>query len=463
MLQTGSVSTKLPQRIPTGTRDTIVALATPPGRGGIAVVRVSGPGTTGIATSVISKLPPPRLATLTKFRDERGEALDSGLALYFPAPNSYTGEDVLELHGHGGAVVVDLLLKRILALGARMARPGEFSERAFLNGKMDLLQAEAVADLIDSASETAARSALRSLSGRFSDELHRIVEGLVAVRAYVEVALDFPEEEVDYLADEALARRLQALADDLERLVADTRQANLLRDGVKVVLIGPPNAGKSSLLNSLAQTDRAIVSPVPGTTRDTVELTIQIDGLPVHLVDTAGLREAGEEVEQEGMRRARQAVREADIAVLVVEDGSSPAIDAYLAEIPREVRAVVAWNKIDLTGSPPTAELASTPAQLKLSVKTGAGLPQLEQFLKSAMGFQAAGESPYIARRRHLEAIEAARRHFQNAQAAMRARRSGELLAEDLRLAQRYLGEITGEVTTEDLLGRIFSEFCIGK
>jgi tRNA modification GTPase len=444
-------------------RDTVVALATPPGRGGIAVIRVSGPGAGDIARQVTGGTPPPRMAVLRDFNDEAGRALDRGLALYFPSPHSFTGEDVLELHGHGGAVVVDLLLTRIIALGARMARPGEFSERAFLNGRIDLVQAEAIADLIDSASESAARSALRSLSGRFSEAVHTIVEELVAVRAYIEAALDFPEEEIDFLADEALATRLEALASGLDRLVADTRQGTLLRDGARVVLLGPPNAGKSSLLNALSHTDRAIVSPTPGTTRDTVELSIQLDGLPVHLVDTAGLREGGGEIEQEGIRRARQAVLEADIAILVVEDDAASGAGGYLADIPAGIRPVIVWNKIDLTGRPAEYRADSNPPELSVSVRTGEGLPLLKDYLKSAMGFQAAGEATYIARRRHLEAIDAARQHFRNAVAAMRGARRGELIAEDLRLAQRRLGEITGEFTPDDLLGRIFSEFCIGK
>lgn len=443
--------------------DTIVALATPPGRGGIAVIRISGPDARAVATALTGRVPAPRVATVSDFRDADDRVIDSGLALFFPGPASFTGEDTLELHGHGGPVVVDLLLRRVTGLGARLARPGEFSERAFLNGKIDLLQAEAIADLIDSASETAARSALHSLSGRFSEALHAIVEELIAVRAYVEAALDFPEEEVDFLADDALAARLEQLAQDLDRLVRDARQGTLLRDGARVVLLGPPNAGKSSLLNSLAQTDRAIVSATPGTTRDTVELTIQLDGMPVHLVDTAGLRSTEEEIEQEGIRRTRQAIAGADIAMLVVEDGTRPDPAEYLADVPGGARAAVVWNKIDLTGRPPDSGPDADPAELWVSVKTGAGMPGLKAFLQAAMGFQAAGEAPYIARRRHLEAIGAARGHFQAALAAMRGGRSGELIAEDLRLAQQRLGEITGEFTSDDLLGRIFSEFCIGK
>lgn len=443
--------------------DTIAALATPPGRGGVAVIRVSGPLAGPLARQLTGMLPVARVATLRPFRDESGETLDTGLVLYFPGPASFTGEDTLELHGHGGPVIVDLLLQRIVSLGARLARPGEFSERAYLNGKIDLVQAEAIADLIDSASATAARSALHSLSGRFSDALHEIVEALIAVRAYVEAALDFPEEEVDYLADVSLASRLEQLAADLDRLVADARQGALLRDGAKVVLLGPPNAGKSSLLNALAQTDRAIVSATPGTTRDTVELSIQLDGLLVHLVDTAGLRSTQEEIEQQGIHRTRRAVAGADIALLVVEDGPAPDVGEYQADIPPGVLPAIVWNKIDLTGREPGRNPAADPAELSVSVKTGAGMDALKAFLKSAMGFQQSGEAPYIARRRHLEAIGAARGHFDAALAAMRAGRSGELIAEDLRLAQQRLGEITGEFTSDDLLGRIFSEFCIGK
>jgi tRNA modification GTPase len=444
-------------------QDTIAALATPPGRGGIAVIRISGPRAADISRQVTGRLPPPRVATLCDFRDAAGGILDTGLALYFPGPASFTGEDTLELHGHGGPVVVDLLLQRITGLGARLARPGEFSERAFLNGKIDLVQAEAIADLIDSASETAARSALSALSGRFSDAIHAIVEELIAVRAWVEAALDFPEEEVDFLADASLEARLSRLAADLDRLVADTRQGTLLRDGVKVVLLGPPNAGKSSLLNALARTDRAIVSPTPGTTRDTVELIIQLDGLPVHLVDTAGLRSTEEEIEQEGIRRARRAVASADIAVLVLEDGGTADVQTHLADIPRGVKPVVLWNKIDLSGRPPGARPEADPPAFSVSVMTGEGLDALRHHLKSAMGYQSAGEAPYIARRRHLDAIAAARGHFDQALAAMRDGRSGELIAEDLRLAQQHLGEITGEFTADDLLGRICADFCIGK
>ena len=301
------------------------------------------------------------MASLRDFHGAAGAALDRGLVLYFPGPHSYTGEDVVELHGHGGAVVVDLLLARIIGLGARMARPGEFSERAFLNGRIDLLQAEAIADLIDSASETAARSALRSLSGAFSEALHSIVDTLVAVRAYVEAALDFPEEEIDFLADEALAARLEGLAASLDRLRADTRQGTLLRDGARVVLLGPPNAGKSSLLNALSRSNRAIVSPTPGTTRDTVELSIQLDGLPVHLVDTAGLRESGEEVEQEGIRRARQAVREADIAMLVVEDAAPAGARGYLADIPAGFARSSCGTRSTSAAGPRSTSLAPIP------------------------------------------------------------------------------------------------------
>lgn len=444
-------------------RDTIAAVATPPGRGGIAVIRISGARTKSIARHLVGKLPEPRIATLGTFKDEAGETLDSGLALYFPAPNSFTGEDILELHGHGGAVVVDLLLTRIMALGARLAGPGEFSERAFLNNKIDLLQAEAIADLIDSASEAAARSAMRSLSGEFSDELHRIVEELVALRTYVESVLDFPDEETGDFSDECLASRVHALSDRLARLVAHARQGTLLRDGVKVVLLGPPNAGKSSLLNALAQTNRAIVSPTPGTTRDTVELTIQLDGLPVYLVDTAGLHATEEAIEQEGARRAHEAVRDADLAVVVVEDGAPSGAHNHISDIPPNVRSVIVRNKIDLTGRPAAWWADTNPVELHVSVKTGEGLSQLKELLKTTMGFQSAGEVPYIARRRHLQAIGEARHHFQRALAALDDGSRGDLVAEELRLAQRRLGEITGEFTPDDLLGRIFSEFCIGK
>jgi len=444
-------------------RDTIVALATPPGRGGIAVIRVSGPDVRAIAGSLLGGLPAPRRASLRNFQDADGTTLDFGLALFFPAPSSFTGQDVLELHGHGGAVVVDLLLGRIISLGARSARPGEFSERAFLNGKLDLVQAEAVADLIDSSTETAARSALGSLSGRFSEVLHRLVEDLAALRAFIEAALDFPDEELEMLADTKLTSRVQALATELGRLAADTRQGMLLRDGAKVVLIGPPNAGKSSLLNALARADRAIVSATPGTTRDTVELSIQVDGLPLHLVDTAGLRESGESIEEEGMRRARDAAGQADILLLVLEAGNRGPPPEFPHSLAPHAKCMIVWNKIDLGGWPPRVDSSREPVEIYLSAKTGAGLAELKEQLKIAMGFRSAGEAPYIARRRHLEAIDKARAHFQNAQAAIGARQDAELIAEELRLAQKSLGEITGEVSVDDLLGRIFSDFCIGK
>jgi len=444
-------------------RDTIVALATPPGRGGIAVIRISGPGVRAAARGLLGELPPPRYAALRQFRDAAGGALDTGLALYFPAPGSFTGEDVLELHGHGGRVVVDLLINRITSLGARLARPGEFSERAFLNGKLDLVQAEAIADLIDSSTEAAARSAMASLSGRFSDALHRLADALAALRAHIEAALDFPDEDTDPLADVGLDSRLQALSAELDQLFADAQQGRMLRDGAQVVLLGPPNAGKSSLLNALARSDRAIVSAMPGTTRDTIELSIQIDGLPVHLVDTAGLRDTHEAIEEEGVRRARAAVRGADVILLVLEAGHSVNPREYLQEVEGGTPAIIVWNKIDLSGRPPETDTRRDPVELSMSVKTGSGLAALRDQLKAVMGYSSAGEAPYIARRRHLDAAARARCYLDKALAAQDAGHSGELVAEDLRLAQQCLGEITGEVTPDDLLDRIFSEFCIGK
>jgi tRNA modification GTPase len=446
-------------------RDTIAAVATPPGRGGIGIVRVSGPAARRIAESLLGRLPRPRFATFAEFLGAAGQPIDQGLALFFPAPHSFTGEDVLELHGHGGPVVLDMVLDRALGLGARLARPGEFSERAFLNGKLDLAQAEAVADLIEAGSVSAARSALRSLEGEFSRRVHVLVEGLTRLRMFIEAAIDFPEEEgIDLLADARVLQELDVLETDIAQLLACTQQGVLLHDGMTVVLAGPPNAGKSSLLNALAQTESAIVSPIPGTTRDVLRERIHIDGMPLHIVDTAGLRASRDAIESEGIRRAREQMERADRILLVLDDDADAGVPADALDLlpPRLPRTLIR-NKIDLSGRDPGVAEGPGVVEIALSARTGAGLDDLRRHLKECMGFQPAGEGAFIARRRHLDAIRRAQEHLARGKAQLKQSLAGELLAEDLRLAQQALSEITGEFTSDDLLGRIFSSFCIGK
>ncbi len=449
--------------------DTIVAPATAPGRGGIGVVRLSGPGVPVIASALLGgRLPEPRRATLATFRDGAGEAIDSGLALYFPAPHSYTGEAVLELHGHGGPAVLASLVARAIELGARRAEPGEFTRRAYLNDKLDLAQAEAVADLIDAGSQAAARAALRSLQGAFSAEVHGLVEGLIELRVWVEAAIDFPEEDIDFLADPALAARVEALRARFDAVTQAARQGRVLRDGLTVVIAGRPNAGKSSLLNALAGHEAAIVTDLPGTTRDVVREQLDLDGLPLQVLDTAGLRVAGEGpadvVEAEGIRRTRAEIARADRVLFVVDAATDPAATAYTDEratLPEGVPVTLVFNKVDL----PTALEVVVPgvdAQLRLSARTGEGLAALRAHLQAAIGYSPTDTGAVSARARHLEALTRARATL-DAACTLLADKRGELVAEELRLAQRALGEITGEFTSDDLLGRIFGSFCIGK
>lgn len=439
--------------------DTIVAIATAPGIGAVGIVRLSGPQTREIARVMLGDLPPPRRAHLARFRAADGEAIDHGLALFFPAPHSFTGEDVLELQGHGGPVVLDLVVARALALGARLARPGEFSERAFLNGKLDLVQAEAIADLIESASTAAARSAMRALEGDFSRALRAVGEALIEARLHVEAAIDFPEEEIDFLADGALRARVDALAARLTELTRLGEQGRLLREGFNVMLVGRPNVGKSSLLNRLAAYEAAIVSPMPGTTRDVLRERVLLDGVPLHVVDTAGLRDTDEPVEREGVARARAALARTDLALVLFDDPAQ--IPLLLAELPAQLAFVLVRNKIDLSGVPPGRSSGPYGEEIALSALSGAGLDALRARLQAVAGVQA-DSGAFIARRRQLDALMRAHVHVQNARAQLDARR-GELMAEELRLAQRALGEITGEFTADDLLGRIFASFCIGK
>ncbi len=443
---------------------TIAALATPPGRGGVGIVRVSGPAVVKIAEALLGRLPRPRMAEYLPFLDEQGEVLDTGLALYFPHPHSFTGEDVLELHGHGGPVVMDLLLGRCLALGARAARPGEFSERAYLNDKMDLVQAEAVADLIDSASTQAARLAVRSLQGAFSRRVHELVAALVELRVYVESAIDFPEEEIDFLGDGAVAERLAAVQQRLADTQAQARQGNLLREGIRVVIAGRPNAGKSTLLNALSGRESAIVTDIPGTTRDVLREHISIDGLPLHIIDTAGLRESTDAVEQEGVRRAWAEIESADHILLLHSadsDDDDSELHARLAAAGPPLTRL--WTKIDLSGTPPHRRETPQGVELWLSAQTGAGLDDLRQHLKACAGYQPGGEGQFMARRRHLDALARASDHLSRGSRQLLDAAAGELLAEELRQAQQALGEITGEFSSDDLLGEIFSSFCIGK
>ena len=450
-------STRAPEQETGREGDTIVALSTPPGRGGIGIVRLSGPLVPGIARSLTGHLPPPRRACLEEFRDGSGGVIDQGIAIRFPAPGSYTGEDVLELQGHGSPVAMQMLIRQCLDLGARLARPGEFSERAFLAGRLDLAQAEAVADLIESSTAAAARSAMNALRGVLSQQVHALADGLTDLRVYVEAAIDFPDEEIDFLADGEVMRRLESLEQAFTDLRRGMRQGRLLRDGLRVVISGAPNTGKSSLLNRLLREQRAIVSDIPGTTRDVLEQYLDLDGLPVMLVDTAGIRDSDDVIEAEGVQRARQARQDADL-VLEVRDhalegsGGSSGDDA-------DGPVIFVCNKIDLSGHPPGADGDT----VYLSVLTGDGMDALVERIKEFAGYREAESAGYIARQRHLDALERAHRHLSLGIERLREMRAGELLAEELRLAQNDLGEITGTVTSDDLLGRIFGSFCIGK
>ena len=441
--------------------DTIVAAATPPGKGGIGVVRLSGPATEKIATQMLGVLPIPRHATIATFRAADGTPIDTGIALYFPTPDSFTGESVLELQGHGGPLVMSLLVDAVIAMGARRAQPGEFSKRAFLNGKLDLVQAEAVADLIDCGTARGARAALRSLAGAFSEAVQELQEQLTRLRLHVEAAIDFPEEEIDFLDDARLQKQIERCAGALASLKNETRIGNVLRDGFQVVIVGKPNAGKSSLLNALSGQEAAIVTEVAGTTRDILREHIDIDGLMVELVDTAGLRDDPDKIEAEGIKRARAALKNAD-AILWIQDAAQPIEQNHGEDIADDIPLIVLRNKTDVTGEPPGAQ-QNDPSVLNISAKTGAGLEALRETIRQVAGYENLGDGAFTARRRHIDALNLAATHFECGRDALNNNQAGELFAEELRLAQKALGEITGSFTSDDLLGRIFSEFCIGK
>jgi len=453
-----------PQGCPVNVHETIAAIATPTGIGGVGIVRVSGQSAQRIAEMIIGHCPEPRIARYSRFRNDAGEIIDEGITLFFAAPHSFTGEDVLELQGHGGPVVMDMLLRRVLECGACLARPGEFSLRAFLNGKLDLAQAEAVADLIESDTSAAARLAVRSLEGEFSRRINRLVEKLIELRLYVEAAIDFPEEEINFLSDLKVSTDLRSIISSVENVEQSARVGRLLRDGMTLVIAGRPNVGKSSLLNALAGRESAIVTDIPGTTRDLLRERIQIDGLPLHLIDTAGLRESSDRVEQEGIRRARDEIRKADRILWIFDDREVPAYpDLDQENLPTEIPITRVRNKIDLTGQSPLLQETAEGVEIALSAKTGKGIELLRDHLKQSIGYHSSQEGEFIARRRHLEALNIASKHLLVGQQALLEEGSGELLAEDLRLAQQALSEITGEFSSDDLLGRIFSSFCIGK
>ncbi len=443
--------------------ETIVAVATPNGRGGICVVRISGPDAAKIGKELAGKLPAPRISALSHFADANGQVLDQGLILYFQSPHSYTGEDVVELQGHGSPVVATMLLRRCIELGARMARPGEFSERAFLSGQLDLAQAEAVADLIESSTESAARSALSSLRGDFSLQVNKLVEQVTHLRIYVEAAIDFPDEEIDFLADVEVTKQLSDLKQEFTSLRASMRRGKLLRDGLKVVLVGAPNAGKSSLMNQLGREQRAIVSDIPGTTRDTLEQHIEIDGLPVIVIDTAGIRDSQDEVEAEGVRRAISAKQEADLVIFVLDsstDNASLAINEAMEQLDPRQESLTIYNKIDLNQN---FGVKREGDKVFLSALTGDGIPLLLNAIREKAGFYDSDRSEFIARQRHIDALDRAQEHVWQGVEQLETYQAGELLAEELKLAQHALGEITGAVSSDDLLGLIFGSFCIGK
>lgn len=441
--------------------DTIAAIATPPGNGGVGIIRISGPAVADIARQIAGKLPTPRYAHFCRFVEADGATIDSGLILYFPTPASFTGEDVLELHGHGGSVVLDMLLRRVLALGARLATPGEFSQRAFLNNKIDLAQAEAIADLITSGTEQAVRSAQQSMQGVFSRQIHELIDELIELRVYIEAAIDFVDEEIDFLGDGVVAVRIERLSGTLRTIQGTARQGRLLHDGINVVLAGRPNAGKSSLLNALAGHEAAIVTAVAGTTRDVLRERIQIDGMPLHIIDTAGLRDSDCAVEQEGIRRAQHEIAQADIVLLLLDANDSAPVSEPL-ELPAQTRITRVYNKIDLLGQEPRLEAANGETTIYLSAKSEAGLDLLKSHLKQSVGFGETADTIFVARRRHIQALIDAQSALEHA-AQQLANHAPELVAEDLRQAQSHLSTITGEFTSDDLLGEIFGSFCIGK
>ncbi len=475
--------------------DTIAAIATPPGNGGVGIIRISGALVPDIAEHLIRRacsqqasgihsipgdlprpLPAaygihpipgdkaltPRLAHYSSFTDEDGSVIDSGISLYFPAPASYTGEHILELQGHGGSVVLDMLLRRVLSLGARLANPGEFTERAFLNNKLDLAQAEAIADLIESSTEQSVRSAQKSMQGVFSIQINELVEELTELRTYVEAAIDFVDEEIDFLTDGVVENRIVTILNRIGQIQQTAQQGRLLRDGMTVVLAGKPNAGKSSLLNALAGHEAAIVTDIAGTTRDVLKERIQLDGMPLHIIDTAGLRESDNAIEQEGIRRAHQEIKNADKILLLI-DAREPEIDSVLKTLPPGGNITRIYNKIDLLGLEPEIKQTELGSEIYLSIKTGDGMELLKQHLKQSVGFNEATDNVFIARRRHIEALNKGHEFVDSALNQLRSSQAGELVAEDLRQAQNSLAEITGKFTSDDLLGKIFSSFCIGK
>lgn len=452
--------------------DTIAAIATPPGRGGIGIVRISGPSLDGFVQALCgqSYKIESRKAVVTRFCDAAGETIDEGLLLYFPGPNSFTGEDVVELQGHGGPVVMDALLQRVLDLGARLAGPGEFSQRAFLNDKIDLAQAEAIADLISASTRQAARSAVRSLQGEFSGLIHQLVGELINLRTYIEAAIDFPDEEIDFLSDGKVQEQLDWLANRLQQILESAQQGVLLSEGMTVVIAGKPNAGKSSLLNALSGRDSAIVTEIAGTTRDVLRESVNIDGMPLHFVDTAGIRESADLVEAEGIRRAWLEIEKADRILFIADATEGLAVPVkelwpeFFQRFPSGDNVSLVFNKID-----ELSEAVSSPAKesaipvLFISAKTGEGLAELRTHLKSCIGYENSTEGNFMARRRHLEVLHKTLALLRQGQDQLQKNQAGELVAEDLRHAQQYLGEITGEFTADDLLGKIFSGFCVGK
>jgi len=452
------------------TTDTIVAQATAPGRGGVGIIRISGDQASEVAMALLGHIPKTRYADYCDFKDGEGEVIDQGIALYFQGPNSFTGEDVLELQGHGGQIVLDMLIKRVMEVeGLRIAKPGEFSEQAFMNDKLDLTQAEAIADLIDATSEQAAKSALNSLQGEFSTQVHELVDQVTNLRLYVEAAIDFPDEEVDFLSDGKIAGSLYRIITKLDSVQASAKQGSIIREGMKVVIAGRPNAGKSSLLNALAGKESAIVTEIAGTTRDVLREHIHLDGMPLHIIDTAGLRDTADTVEQIGIERAWAEIETADQVLFMVDGTTTDAVDPheiwpdFIDRLPKNLGVTVVRNKADITGEALTVTQDHGHNVFRISAKTGLGVEELQQHLKSLMGYQSNLEGGFIARRRHLEALELATSHLMIGKEQLEVYQAGELLAEELRMTQMALSEITGKFTSDDLLGKIFSSFCIGK